>query len=808
MATLANDEVVLGQTNGNVDLVTGSGDAGGGLTANGQATGIYLNDNAQANLLGSSDTVNLGTGDSLGAYGGGNTVATLANDEVVLGQTNGNFDTIDGNGDVTGNQTANGQSTGIYLDDNAQANLIGTTNSVGLGQNDTLTVLSGSSNNTVTVTGSGSAVFPQDEGQLTVIGTPTNTAALNESLSHSPATANQIDEVYAEVLGRGADPTGLADAENDLGVGLSIQDLTAKLAGSTEALSDLNATYASFEDAPTEAETSTFVQLLSQPYGTPIAIYGQNGLLADTSAGNILAELPVLETLDNGRTLQIGSPSSGVFGLSSTAEVVSVLYALSVQQSQVTAFTTQDFQLDQNWLNQVDQPMLEVADEFEDSAAVAQSQGNQNLVILDNTAANISLQIAAEAPGSRTAITQTVSLSDHKTEVTIDPNTANPYSSAVFHDIDPGIGGLLEAIGLAVLNVAAAVFPETGLPYAAAAADAAEAGNDFANGQAISGVLSLASAVGEFGIGLGAVNQVVGASATGQAVLTAAQGVGGVYGAVQNAQDGDALGVLSGVLEATAGISGGIAQTTNGTVNTLATQIEAGLNIAGTAITTAAAFEQGDLAGGLITSLGAIFTQVATDYNAQQALTTGQVNIANITPTTINGHGSTIAFVGGFFDRTTNGPVSQAYNKYLLDVGYDPNNPPSNVNYLTFDQGNQLSAFIDQNMGNSTVVGHSYGGDTAATAVANSRYVVNRLITVDPVSYARPDFSEVASHTLIWQDYNAVGGTGLDFSNVVAGIGSAWNTAPQGSATLFQNVNLTHAQIGGASFIDRVLGVR
>jgi hypothetical protein len=103
---------------------------GGSTTANGQATGISLANNAQANLVGSNNTTYLGTGDSLGAYGGGNTINSGANDLVVIGNTNGNYDNVNATNDVTGGSTANGQGTGIALNAGAQVNVNGSNDGI------------------------------------------------------------------------------------------------------------------------------------------------------------------------------------------------------------------------------------------------------------------------------------------------------------------------------------------------------------------------------------------------------------------------------------------------------------------------------------------------------------------------------------------------------------------------------------------------------------------------------------------------------------------------------------------------------
>jgi hypothetical protein len=139
----ADDAVVLASTDDVFDLVNVTGDQLGGATANGQGTGIYLGDDTQANVIGGNDGVTLDGGATLGLYGGGNTVDAGADDAVVLGSTDDDFDTVDVNGDQLGGAAANGQGTGIYLDNNTQANVSGGNDGVSLAGGATLGMYGG-----------------------------------------------------------------------------------------------------------------------------------------------------------------------------------------------------------------------------------------------------------------------------------------------------------------------------------------------------------------------------------------------------------------------------------------------------------------------------------------------------------------------------------------------------------------------------------------------------------------------------------------------------------------------------------------
>jgi len=132
-------------------------------------------------------------------------------------------------------------------------------------------------------------------------------------------------------------------------------------------------------------------------------------------------------------------------------------------------------------------------------------------------------------------------------------------------------------------------------------------------------------------------------------------------------------------------------------------------------------------------------------------------------PTYQEGKGG-VAFVGGFFDKTINGPVLQAYEAYTGDKAY-----------FQWYESEALAQWIDVNGGNVSVISHSYGADMAAEVVAAGHFV-NALRTVDPVGWTRPSFTNVAANAGSWVNYNAIGG-GATWPNFVAGIGGAWNNA-------------------------------
>ncbi|WP_186126589.1 beta strand repeat-containing protein [Burkholderia gladioli] len=123
--TTAGVGVAIGDTNGSYDTINGSGDATGGTTANGQSTGIWFASNSQANVNGNNDNIGLNSGDSVGVYGGGNVVDVSADTDVYIADTDGSFDTINGNDDALGSNAANGQDSGIFVASNSQVDVYG-----------------------------------------------------------------------------------------------------------------------------------------------------------------------------------------------------------------------------------------------------------------------------------------------------------------------------------------------------------------------------------------------------------------------------------------------------------------------------------------------------------------------------------------------------------------------------------------------------------------------------------------------------------------------------------------------------------
>ena len=112
----------------------------------------------------------------------------------------------------------------------------------------------------------------------------------------------------------------------------------------------------------------------------------------------------MLETEAGGANLDLQLADGTQVQFASTARLATFLYSLTVQQMQATSFVTDNYNLDMQWLNTIDQPLLDEAVYWSERAkAEASAQPEQS--IEDNTQASMALQIAAEAPSNRQDMT-------------------------------------------------------------------------------------------------------------------------------------------------------------------------------------------------------------------------------------------------------------------------------------------------------------------------------------------------------------------------------------------------------------------
>jgi hypothetical protein len=194
---VAGSQAYLTGTNGSFDMVNANGVQLGGITFNGQPTGILFSTNAQANINGSNNGINNAAGDSVGVYGGGNTINAAAGALTVIGNTNGNYDRINANGDQNGGLTANGQGTGIGLNANSQANIFGSSNGITLG-NSASAIVAGNSNTVNTDVNAAVAV----NGTGNIVNASSHSVVLDNGVNNTINATNSVIQVGSQNIGQ------------------------------------------------------------------------------------------------------------------------------------------------------------------------------------------------------------------------------------------------------------------------------------------------------------------------------------------------------------------------------------------------------------------------------------------------------------------------------------------------------------------------------------------------------------------------------------------------------------------------------
>lgn len=159
----------------------------------------------------------------------------------------------------------------------------------------------------------------------------------------------------------------------------------------------------------------------------------------------------------------------------------------------------------------------------------------------------------------------------------------------------------------------------------------AQAGQAFAAGNVVGGVLDLAQAatVGLSAAAAGAAAAAANGTGSAATALTlgtdaaiaqaAALVVGGGASLVQGAENGGPLGILSGVLALAAGAAEGVGVLSAGANQAITADALArvtALNSVGAVVSLGDQFTHGDLAGGLVQSLGLFLNELAADAAA------------------------------------------------------------------------------------------------------------------------------------------------------------------------------------------------
>lgn len=143
-----------------------------------------------------------------------------------------------------------------------------------------------------------------------------------------------------------------------------------------------------------------------------------------------------------------------------------------------------------------------------------------------------------------------------------------------------------------------------------------------------------------------------------------------------------------------------------------------------------------------------------------------------------------VAYIGGLWDDR---------NKFVKNM-FEAYGKKGDV-YFEYHQKKSLAIWIDENNLEYSVIviGHSYGGNSAAKIVATGCRVDN-LITVDPVGRFKPNFRNVSKFSGTWKNYVAIGG-GMNINNCVARVGGWYGHRPKDYADIHIPVDKDHVAI-------------
>lgn len=134
----AGDHFYVSSTNAKPDNFTLTGDTSSTHAVDGEAGGVWLDQNAQANIGGGGgNEVHAGPGDTVGVGGGNNTIYYGPNDYLWLTATGGQADHLYGSGD-NGGTTSDGHPSEVVVDNNTQYTNSGGGDRIVDGTNDTI----------------------------------------------------------------------------------------------------------------------------------------------------------------------------------------------------------------------------------------------------------------------------------------------------------------------------------------------------------------------------------------------------------------------------------------------------------------------------------------------------------------------------------------------------------------------------------------------------------------------------------------------------------------------------------------------
>lgn len=120
--------------------------------------------------------------------------------------------------------------------------------------------------------------------------------------------------------------------------------------------------------------------------------------------------------------------------------------------------------------------------------------------------------------------------------------------------------------------------------------------------------------------------------------------------------------------------------------------------------------------------------------------------------------------------------------------------------YATHKDADKISASIQKLPSNVqvNVIGHSWGGDTAAQVALENPGRISALVTIDPVSQfstTSNDYSTIRNSVGAWVDVRATGrpDSFLNLGNLTAFMGNRWGDDPKPHADLYIEAPYNHA---------------
>jgi pimeloyl-ACP methyl ester carboxylesterase len=150
-------------------------------------------------------------------------------------------------------------------------------------------------------------------------------------------------------------------------------------------------------------------------------------------------------------------------------------------------------------------------------------------------------------------------------------------------------------------------------------------------------------------------------------------------------------------------------------------------------------------------------------------------------------------FIGGGADRSDGNNVltSKSMRQYTYGDNY----------YATWDSKNKIIKLINKMPKGRQInlIGHSYGGDTAGWVVEKLPNRIYTLATIDPVGGDTENIQTLKNKTKLWINVNAVG-EGVSIGDFLAGVGGAWNDAPDGHADKHLKMPFNHGYFDSMLF--------